>query len=223
MSDAILLLRRPAPVEPGEFNTRILDELGAELTARADVSALSAFVVDEESAPLAEAMGRKPGFDAVLQIECRVELPGAEIVAAGEAFGVVDLYAVEQRRVKSYRRSWPDGERTPGVVMMSPVYRAATVTHDGFDTHWRDTHGPLACRHHVGMWDYRQNPVLETLTKQSPTYDGVAILGFPTVAAFTDGLFDSAEGTRIIMDDTGKFLALDRSVSTMMGEYVLKS
>ena len=69
---------------------------------------------------------------------------------------------------------------------------------------------------------YRQNVVREVLTQGSPAFDGIAQLGFPSLDAFRTRLFDSPEGTRIIYADIKRFLAMERSESSMMGEYVLK-
>ena len=105
--------------------------------------------------------------------------------------------------------------------MISTVLRRDAMSRDDFDLHWREQHAPLAVRHHSGMQDYRQNPVVEVLTAHSPSIDSVAHMGFPTLDDFRRGLFDSPEGMKIIMDDTARFLALDRAESSMMGEYVL--
>ena len=125
--------------------------------------------------------------------------------------------------MKRYPRTWPDGVRSPGVFMISPVHRAASVDHAGFDAHWRDRHAPLALRHHPGMWDYRQSVVRQVLTSGSPEFDGFARLGFETRRDFEERLFVSQEGREVIGADVDRFIDLRRSRAAMLGEYVIRT
>jgi uncharacterized protein (TIGR02118 family) len=217
---AILLLA-PSEADPDVWNRRVLD-LGCELAAAMGVEELAMHLRDEPAREIPQAdVAAPPSFQAL------VELAGDQRARAAldalRDLGGPHVYRVERRRIKAYPRTWPDGARTPGVEMISPVRRAAGVTHEQFDAHWRDGHAPLALRHHVGMWEYRQNVVCAIETPGSPDFDGIAILGFPTEEDYRERLFDTPEGRAIIWEDIPRFLDLSRSESTFTGEYVLKS
>ncbi len=220
MERVAILVERPESETRIDFNRRTLDSLGPALAR--DAAYLSLHLVDEiaEQIPLGE-LTRRPAFDALFEIHTQVGL--GEIARRLNEAGTLHVYRVGSRRLRNYPRDWADGTRTPGVCMISPAYRAAHRGARDFDAHWRRRHAPLALEHHIGMWDYRQNPILEVCTSGSPAFDGIAQMGFPSVEAFRSGLFDSPEGMKIIMEDTRRFLDLGRSESAMMGEYVLKS
>jgi uncharacterized protein (TIGR02118 family) len=132
-------------------------------------------------------------------------------------------YRVEERRLKTYARTWPDGEATPGVFLVSPVRRAKAIDAAGFDAYWRDRHGPLALVHHAGMWDYRQAVVVERLTEGAPPYDGIARLGFRTLRDLETGLFATRESRRVIGEDTARFVNVEHLEVALLREIVVKS
>ena len=88
------------------------------------------------------------------------------------------------------------------VAMVSLMRRNPSMDHAEFVTHWTENHAPLALRRHVGLHDYRQFVVDETLTAETPEFDGIAVLGFATRADFDDRFFDSDVG-RTGVDDRG--------------------
>jgi uncharacterized protein (TIGR02118 family) len=216
-----VLLCAPLEADLDVWNRRVLD-LGCDLAGAVGVDELTLHLRDEPARelPLAPELGA-PSFQAL------VELEGDERAhSALEAFGdlgAAHLYRVECRRLKAYPRTWPDGARTPGVEMLACVRRAAALSPDAFDAHWRERHGPLALRHHAGVWEYRQQRVLATVSPHSPDFDGIAVLGFPSADAYRERLYDSPEGRAAIADDLARFVDLPRSESTFTGEYVLRS
>jgi len=220
----LFLLERGEQVEVDDFNRVLLEEIGPGLGDRDEVSYLSVHLADAISREASVGPGAgTASFAGVLEIGLDDSsvweslAPRASVIAAAHA------YRVERRHVKHYPRSWPDGTRSPGLFMVSPVVRAAGLSHEQFDAHWRDRHAPLALRHHVGIWDYRQSGVCQVLTPGSPVYDGIAHMGFPDLDSYRTGFFDSPEGRRIITEDIERFLTLGRSQAMLLGETVLKS
>ena len=137
------------------------------------------------------------------------------------AIGEVGLYRSATRDCRRHRVTWPDGQATPGVGMIFGVRRSADQTPSGFHAHWADVHQPLALRHHLGMWDYRQVSLVEPLTDGSADYDGFAIVQFPTEADMRSRFFDSDEGKRVIREDAARFTDGTASDLVVMGEHVL--
>lgn len=132
------------------------------------------------------------------------------------ALGHCRSYRVRARRVKG-AGTLPLGP-SPGFAMVSPVFRAADMSHSQFDAHWRERHAPLAIRHHIGMYRYHQYVVEGLLSPNAERFDGIAMLHFETVEDFEQRLFDSDDGRRIIMQDTRRFLSLDRSEAALMSD-----
>ena len=91
------------------------------------------------------------------------------------------------------------------------------MDHDEFARYWIDRHAPLALRRHVGLADYRQYVVTETLTADTPEIDGVARLGFPTRTDFDERFFDSDEGRAEIMADVARFMGRPGPETTLVG------
>jgi hypothetical protein len=73
------------------------------------------------------------------------------------------------------------------------------------------------------MAAYEQQVISELCTAGAPGFDGVALLGFRTLADYRDRMFDSDRGREIIIADTRRFLDLRRSEAVLMSEHVLAS
>lgn len=110
-----------------------------------------------------------------------------------------------------------DAHAAPAVTMVSLMRRSPALTRDEFVTHWLDRHAPLAKRRHVGLVDYRQWVVTETVTIETPTIDGVALLGFASRSDFETKFFDSDEGRAEIMADVARFMDRPGPESTLVG------
>ena len=115
-----------------------------------------------------------------------------------------------------------EAAEAPSVTMVSLMRRNPAMTHDGFVIHWRERHAPLALRRHVGLVDYHQCVVTETLTPDrvehpAPEIDGVALLGFATRKDFETRFFDSDEGRAEIMEDVGRFMDRPGPETTLVG------
>jgi uncharacterized protein (TIGR02118 family) len=77
------------------------------------------------------------------------------------------------------------------------------------DTHWRDTHAPLALTHHIGMTQYTQLSVVHRIS--GPEYNGFALCEFDSMDDLREKFFDGPEGERVIYADIAKFADRERS------------
>ena len=159
---------------------------------------------------------RPEAFAAALVLEAESDGRDPGLGASLSQLGRCRSYRVTGRQVKGGGPLSPGP--VPGFAMVSPVFRAASMSHSQFDAHWGQQHAPLAVRHHIGMWRYHQYVVEEVLTEGAEPFDGIAMLYFETVEDFVERLFDSDAGRRIIMQDTRRFLSLDRSEAVLMSE-----
>jgi uncharacterized protein (TIGR02118 family) len=158
--------------------------------------------------------------DAAFATLLRVE--GADPEAAAlPGVGGIGRYRIEERHVKARPLTWPAGSASPGVAAVYGVRRHPSLDRAGYDAHWRDVHAPLALRHHVGMDDYWQCAIIESLRPEGPDYDGIAIVQFPSQQAFEEQFFDSRAGRDVIVADASSFTDLAGSDRVLMTEYVL--
>ncbi|HEX6310843.1 MAG TPA: EthD domain-containing protein [Acidimicrobiia bacterium] len=114
-----------------------------------------------------------------------------------------DLAAVEAYRADE-RVQWDRGGAT--VARVSFVRRAPGSSREEFARHWSEEHAPLARRHHPGICRYVQHVVADALTPGAPEVDGIAELGFASLADFRERMYDSPEGQQVIATDVRRFL-----------------
>jgi uncharacterized protein (TIGR02118 family) len=195
----------------------LLSEVGPSILRDLRPGFLALYVPDRESRATTSPRARAPLFDAAIEVVVSEARPLRDRLERLEHVA----YRVEQRRLKQRARSEAPGQRSPGVVMVAPVFRNGGLSQEEFERHWEQQHAPLALRHHVGMSDYRQNMVREAWMEGMPAHDGIAMLGFPTAVAFKEGLYDSPEGREAIIADSERFVDMTRVDSALFGEYVL--
>ena len=101
------------------------------------------------------------------------------------------------------------GAASPGLTAIFPMVHHPDLTHMQGDNHWRDTHAPLALRHHPGMWDYTQLSVVATLN--GPSYDGFALVSFASLEDLRERFFGDDHDRDVIRADVAKFADMQRS------------
>ena len=158
--------------------------------------------------PAAIDVARATGGTAFVAIERErdpmfTSLVLADDRAALEPVADVGLYAVEVRRMRHQRRTWPPATATPGVTATFPMVRHPDLTHEQADAHWRDVHAPLALRHHPGMWHYVQVSVDEVV--RGPAYDGIALCAFASEQERRERFFGGPEDRVVISADVATF------------------
>jgi len=115
----------------------------------------------------------------------------------------VSLYRTATRHVLRHLRTWPDGAPTPGVTMLFSVHRRPGMSADAFHEWWERSHAPIALRHHVGMWDYSQVSVVETVVGEP--WDGFAVTLWPTLDDLMHRFSSGPEGTEALRSDAAQF------------------
>ncbi|MGH8977375.1 MAG: hypothetical protein ACRDV7_04810, partial [Acidimicrobiia bacterium] len=126
--------------------------------------------------------------------------------------------------------SWPDGERSPGVVMLTIFDKPAAMDDETFYGHWYGHQSPMSewmqprCR-------YVRNTVVRALTPGAPRYKAIVAEAWPTPEHLTDlpTFFGSADGSdlgeriRIMLDSTKLLFDPSTMRSYTLSEYILKS
>jgi uncharacterized protein (TIGR02118 family) len=224
MEKILTLLRRPASQDAAAFCAGCLAE-GRRLTRDADTALRRCIVNVADDAAKEGVLDPKrppPAYDAAVETWWTSADTGEPLLAVLARLGG-DCYSYRVREVvqKQYARTWAVGERSPGIKGVYTVNRRADLSHEGFAKHWRDGHGPLALKHHVGLIKYVQNVSLGAITPGAPAFDGFATLHFPTARDMRERFYDSPEGARIIAADVKKFIG-SPSMQINCSEYLLR-
>ncbi len=115
----------------------------------------------------------------------------------------VGLYVAFSRAIRTRPTSPAPGEPSPGVTAIFPLIHNPELTHTQADKHWRETHAPLAQKHHPGMWDYTQLSILATLAGEH--YDGLALVAFESETDLRTRFFGNDNDIEVITQDVAKF------------------
>lgn len=96
-------------------------------------------------------------------------------------------------------RHWPDGERSPGVVMVTLLRRPARMESDAWITHWHTVQSPVSESMQPRM-RYVRNAVVRAITPDAPPIEGIVEEAWPSPAHMTDPLlFYCADGDPELM------------------------
>ena len=123
--------------------------------------------------------------------------------------GTVGTYLAFSRIIRERPLGADPGAPSPGLTAIFPMVHHPALTHAQGDSHWRDTHAPLALQHHPGMWDYTQLSVVATLN--GPPYDGFALVSFASMNDMRERFFGDDHDREVIRADVAKFADMQRS------------
>lgn len=99
---------------------------------------------------------------------------------ASELKGIFDIeaYRVEENLPARYHISWNIGTASPGMRLISMIYKKDSLSKKEFSDYWHNQHAKVATSYTIPVWNYSQNTVTEILTANSPAFDGIAALHF---------------------------------------------
>ncbi len=127
-------------------------------------------------------------------------------------------------------RGWPDGERSPGVVMVTLLERPAHMSHADWIAHWHGVQSPES-EAIQPRTRYVRNAVLWPVTAGAPPYEGIVKEGWPSKQHVEDPLLfycaEDKEQQKIriarMMASVQGFLELPRIRSATLSEYLVKT
>ena len=164
----------------------------------------------------AEAAARVGGVCYAADPDDRREFPFRTLVRAmtdaPDALApaaTVGTYLAFSRIIRERPLESDPGTPSPGLTAIFPMVHHPDLTHAQGDSHWRDTHSPLALRHHPGMWDYTQLSVVATLN--GPSYDGFAMVSFASLDDMRERFFGDDHDREVILADVAQFADTERS------------
>jgi hypothetical protein len=127
-------------------------------------------------------------------------------------------------------RDWPDGERSPGIVSVTPLQRPRRIPRDRWMKHWFNRQGPMS-EAMQPRTRYVRNVVEEVLTPGAYPYEGIVEESWPSAEHVTNPfLFYGARNRRelaknmaIMAFSVAAFLAIWKITSVTMSEYFVRS
>lgn len=177
----------------------------------------------------------QPGALVSLWLDCYdARAPFEEVLRA--ASPRVAGYLVTESLYRDYGgnrwsspRTWPDGERSPGVVMVTLLERPERIPYDIWIEHWHGVQSPVS-EAMQPRTRYVRNAVARPLTPDAPPWLGIVEEAWPSAEHVTDPmLFYGADGDPDRMQahlaemlaSVQAFLDLDRIRSFTTSEYLL--
>lgn len=127
-------------------------------------------------------------------------------------------------------RDWPDGQRSPGVVSVTPLRRPARIPKDRWMRHWFNRQGPMSEKMQPRS-RYVRNVVEEVLTPGAVPYEGIVEESWPSPEHMTNPfLFYGARNRLELLKNmatmtwsVAAFLPIWRITSVTMSEYFVRS
>lgn len=127
--------------------------------------------------------------------------------AIRSAGAITHGWIVAESVAKAYgeRRTWPDGERSPGMSILTFFDKGAAVSDDDFYRIWHGEHTPLTFDIHP-FWIYVRNQVLRAVTPGAPSVRGIVYEAAPTDEEIIDlpRLFGCADQPHRLMDQIAR-------------------
>jgi hypothetical protein len=231
MEKIVYLLGRPADLAVDEWRKRLLDGVLAEFPARG-TRGLQASFADVEAdvgASVPVRSGEPPPEGLVsLWLECHdLRTPFED--ALRRASSRLSAYLVTESVPRAYDvRDWSDGERTPGVKLLTLFDRPARLTDERFYQIWYGEHTPLSFEIHP-LWGYFRNAVARVLTPGARSWRGIVEEQFRTREDLTDprrfygGEALMKANMKRVLDHCRSFLDLEEIQTVVMSEYILQT
>jgi hypothetical protein len=240
MEKLIYLLFAPRPDAANRYRDLLLAEIAPRLLSLG-AERLTIDVDDADSdvpTPVPWPPEETPlAAEVALWMQCHDRRGPLEAVLRG-AFDNIAGYLVTESLYTDYggnqwatRRDWPDGERSPGLVMVTLLEKPDRLDYAAWIEHWYGRQSPIS-EELQPRTRYVRNAVARPLTHGAPPYLGIVDECWPSAAHLTDPmLFYNAGGSKQrlrdnmarMLESVAGFLDLERIRCTTMSEYLVKT
>jgi hypothetical protein len=219
----------------------LLGPVADELLAL-DLTGLAMDIADDAAAAVNLPMPPPPDepspFALVsIWLDCHDDRAGFEAVLAPVADRLAGYLVTESIPTEygdnewAAARSWPDGERSPGVVMLTLMEQPGRMSAEDWYAHWYRVQTPMSTQIQPRI-RYVRNAVARPLTPDAPPYRGIVEEAWPSAETVNDPMaFYRAGGDEALlaqnmntmMTSVGAFLDFDRIRLAALSEYLLKT
>ena len=221
MEHVLVALWRAADVDAEQCHARVFEEWADVALKHETVGACAVSVAEADQGIYAnppDAHGLVPNCDVLIALGLERAHDLDDVPERGLLYALardVRVWRVDVHQPVGWDYDGPDGVDAPGVKLVSFMRRATDLSHEQFVRHWTEMHTPLAVRHHIGLWNYRQDVVRRAFTPGGGDVDGVAELHFRSREDFDTRFFDSDDGRAVIMADVKRFMRRTNDAALM--------
>lgn len=138
------------------------------LTKDKNISQLG-YTLTEEEPPLVSIIPFKKKKIASITVKKNNDQPIESILKMN---GFEGAYAVTEALPVAYEKTWADGEKTPGVCLLTLFKQKKNIDYKTFLHRWHNSHTPLSLKYHP-LWHYNRNVVEDKLSKDSIGWQGI--------------------------------------------------
>lgn len=229
------------PAAGDVLRMRLLSEIAPELLGLG-VRALTVNVHDSAAAEAPSPVAPPPGEPVhVAEVSCWVDSydrRGPIEAALGRTGLDLSGYLVTESLYDDYGttphagpRTWPDGERSPGVLTVALIHRPPGLAYDEWIERWHGTQSPVSGELQPRA-RYVRNEVVRSITPDAPEVHGIVEEAWPSAAHVADPmLFFNGGGDRQrlkanierMMASGEGCLDMARLRSTTMSEHFVRS
>lgn len=203
------------------------DRIGIALQSLTEIESIQyvSYTITEEAPPRFSIIPFKKKKMAAITVKMTDETP-LENILMMEGFD--GAYAVKEALPVAYIKTWVDGEKTPGVCLLTLFKQKKNINYDTFLDRWHNSHTPLSLKIHP-LWHYNRNVVEEKLSNDSKNWDGIVEEHFQTRAEllnpfkFFGNPFVIIQRMMHVFTDTRSFLDYKTIEPYLVVEYHLKS
>jgi hypothetical protein len=211
----------------------LVEKVGPELLSL-DPHGLTVNVVDPDvdmSGVVAPPAGEQVGATVGLWLDSLDQRDPFEDVLGRAADRMAGFLVTESVPLAYEQRTWPDGERSPGVKQVTMFDKRADIDDTQFFARWHGSHTPLTFEVHP-VCLYVRHAVARPVTDGAPRWRGIVEEGLREVEDLTDPMrYFSAGGSpdalehnvKRVMDDVSTFLDLESVESYPTAEYILRT
>jgi hypothetical protein len=239
MIKLIYLLWPRQPMEPASRRTTLLDESAPKLLESGARYLLMNIDDDLVTAP-SPTPTTKRNNPFVAEVSMWVDDLGAqgalESILRDSGFEIAG-YRVREHIYTDYggnehgaKRDWPDGERSPHVISVTPLERPKRIPKRKWMKHWFNRQGPMSEKMQPRA-RYVRNVVDEVLTEGAVPYAGIVEESWPSAAHMTNpyvfygarSRLELIKNMAIMGRSVAAFLPIWKIVSVTMSEYYVRS
>ena len=211
----------------------LVEKAGPGLLAL-DPHGLTVNVVDPDvdmSAVVGVSARERVGATVGLWLDSLDDRGPYEAVLGRAAHRVAGYLVTESVPLAYEQRTWPDGERSPGVKQVTMFDKRSDIDDAQFFARWHGSHTPLTFEVHP-VCLYVRHAVARAVTDGAPPWRGIVEEGLREVEDLTDPMrYFSAGGSRDalehnvkrVMEDVSTFLDLESVESYPTAEYILRT
>jgi len=239
MNKLIYLLWPRRPMEPAERRTILLETCAPKLL-ESGARYLSMNIDDElatvpsptpttkftdpfvaEVSIWVDAMGKRGDLESIL-LDAELDIAGYQVRE--------HIYTDYGGNQHGKPRDWPDGERSPAVVSVTPLERPRRIPKDKWMNHWFNRQGPMS-EIMQPRSRYVRNVVDEVLTPGATPYEGIVEESWPSPEHVTNpylfygakNRFELIKNMAIMGHSVAAFLPIWKITSVTTSEYFIRT